>query len=360
MNVGAVDQNLAIGPVGRNTTADDMRKAATQFEALLLQQLTSALSSNGTDDESGEENLFGGDGGTGLAKQMFSEQLATTMAQSGGIGLSSLILSKFGGEQKPPTSSGSFNLSNAVTAMRDIKADSPEMPIKTRSAKAMPLIDRSAKAMPFSRPAFTGDPNDAQVISTFDDEIKADGVDPTLKNLVLDGRIVNSTRPRIAPGEPIREMVDASAMHGISPKLASAETVNYQYPVSGRLSSGFGNRFHPIDKVVKFHAGLDLAVPVGTTVSASAQGVVKFAGWDNGYGNLVVIEHPDGKETRYGHLSKLMVTANDQVSAGQPIALSGSTGKSTGPHLHFEIRENRQVVNPTKILSNVLPNTAER
>jgi murein DD-endopeptidase MepM/ murein hydrolase activator NlpD len=131
-------------------------------------------------------------------------------------------------------------------------------------------------------------------------------------------------------------------------------------PADGRISSTFGSRFHPIDKRVKFHGGLDIAVPTGSKVVASADGIVKFAGWKGGYGNVVIIEHPDGSETLYGHNSKLMVTEGQKVGGGDPISLSGSTGKSTGPHLHFEMRRNGQLVNPSKFLSNVLSNTAER
>jgi murein DD-endopeptidase MepM/ murein hydrolase activator NlpD len=136
--------------------------------------------------------------------------------------------------------------------------------------------------------------------------------------------------------------------------------VSFNFPVRGRISSGFGNRFHPIDKIVKFHTGLDIAVPKGTRVDAAAEGTVVFAGPKGGYGNLVIIRHPDGKETRYGHLQKILVSAGESVTSRQQIALSGSTGKSTGPHLHFEIRENGEILNPLKYLSNVLPKSADR
>ncbi len=105
---------------------------------------------------------------------------------------------------------------------------------------------------------------------------------------------------------------------------------------------------------------MDIAVPTGTTVSAAAEGTVVFAGRKGGYGNLVIVEHPDGRETRYAHLSSISVTAGDPVTQGQPIALSGSTGKSTGPHLHFEIREDGVAVDPRQFLSNVLSGAAEK
>lgn len=98
------------------------------------------------------------------------------------------------------------------------------------------------------------------------------------------------------------------------------------------------------------HKGLDIAAPTGTTIVACGDGTVKFAGWYYGYGNLVRIEHGNGVETYYGHCSKLNVSTGDKVTAGQKIAEVGSTGDSTGPHLHLEIRLNGTVINPQKYL----------
>src|SRR6185369_7232444 len=98
---------------------DALRKAAMQFEAVLLQQLTSSLSNTNNDDD--EDSLFGSDGGTGLAKQMFSEQLATTMAQSGGIGLTDMIMRQSGADQTKAASNGNKSLSNAISAVKEIK-----------------------------------------------------------------------------------------------------------------------------------------------------------------------------------------------------------------------------------------------
>ncbi len=125
---------------------------------------------------------------------------------------------------------------------------------------------------------------------------------------------------------------------------------NYVYPLWGRLSSTFGRRKAPKRGASTFHKGIDIAVPIGTAVMASCGGTVSRAGWGSGYGYCVYIDHPDGKSTRYGHLSKVLVKAGQKVSQGQKIALSGNTGVSTGPHLHFEILVGGSQVNPLKYL----------
>ena len=126
----------------------------------------------------------------------------------------------------------------------------------------------------------------------------------------------------------------------------------YVYPISGgRLSSGFGKRKAPKKGASTYHKGLDFAVPTGTAIRASCGGVVTRAGWGSGYGYCVYIKHPDGKETRYGHCSKVLVKAGQTVKQGEKIALSGNTGVSTGPHLHFEILVGGSQVNPLKYLN---------
>ena len=122
-------------------------------------------------------------------------------------------------------------------------------------------------------------------------------------------------------------------------------------PISGgRLSSSFGPRKAPKKGASTYHKGIDWAVPTGTAVFASCGGTVAKAGWGSGYGYVVYINHEDGSQTRYGHLSKVLVKAGQTVKQGERIALSGNTGVSTGPHLHFEILMNGKQVNPAKYL----------
>ena len=126
----------------------------------------------------------------------------------------------------------------------------------------------------------------------------------------------------------------------------------YIKPISGgRQSSGFGRRNAPKRGASTYHKGIDWATPTGTAVFASCGGTVAKAGWGSGYGYVVYINHPDGRQTRYGHLSKILVSAGQTVSQGQKIALSGNTGVSTGPHLHFEILIGGSQVNPLNYLN---------
>ena len=139
------------------------------------------------------------------------------------------------------------------------------------------------------------------------------------------------------------------------PKIVERGTIvppTYIKPISGgRLTSGFGRRSAPKKGASTYHKGVDWATPVGTAVVASSSGTVTRAGWGSGYGYCVYIKHADGRETRYGHLSKVLVSTGQKVSQGQKIALSGNTGVSTGPHLHFEILINGSQVNPLNYLN---------
>src|SRR3984893_3776285 len=123
------------------------------------------------------------------------------------------------------------------------------------------------------------------------------------------------------------------------------------WPVDGKLESGFGARRNPFGGTsYEFHAGQDIEVPWGTSVVAGAKGKVTFVGWQHGYGQLVIIDHGGGLTTRYGHLSELDVELGQEVGRGEFIGRVGSTGRSTGPHLHYEIRINDLPVNPLQYL----------
>ena len=151
------------------------------------------------------------------------------------------------------------------------------------------------------------------------------------------------------------EIIKEEVTYEAVPKIVERGTKippTYIKPISGgRLSSGFGKRTAPKRGASTYHKGVDWATPTGTPVYASCGGTVTKAGWGSGYGYVVYITHPDGRQTRYAHLSKVLVSAGQTVSQGQKIALSGNTGVSTGPHLHFEILINGSQVNPLNYLN---------
>ncbi|WP_051321422.1 peptidoglycan DD-metalloendopeptidase family protein [Chrysiogenes arsenatis] len=138
--------------------------------------------------------------------------------------------------------------------------------------------------------------------------------------------------------------------------IRSAQQLNDQYaqygrkftaPIStGEISSEFGMRKDPFTGEKRMHQGVDIAAPIGTPIQSVGSGTVTFAGDMGGYGNVVIVQHAGGFESRYAHASALLVREGDQIQAGDTIALVGSTGRSTGPHLHFEIRKDSQAINP--------------
>ena len=150
--------------------------------------------------------------------------------------------------------------------------------------------------------------------------------------------------------EKSREIIDEVVLKEPVKKIVEVGTQTpptYIKPLSGgRQTSGYGRRRAPTKGASTNHRAIDWATPTGTAIWASCGGTVSVAGWQSGYGYVVYINHPDGNQTRYGHLSKILVSTGQKVKQGQKIALSGNTGRSTGPHLHFELRVNGTPVNP--------------
>ncbi len=154
------------------------------------------------------------------------------------------------------------------------------------------------------------------------------------------------------------QRIDLSILYGqpqpepmaVSGKTAEPENA-FLTPVSGDITSGFGMRIHPIDHVPHFHYGVDIAAPAGTPISVAAPGVVAFAGQRGGYGNCVDIDHGNGWLTRYAHLERVSVGVGQIITGGDRIGHVGSTGRTTGPHLHLEIHQNGRRINPLSVVS---------
>ena len=157
------------------------------------------------------------------------------------------------------------------------------------------------------------------------------------------------------PGARPEALAETPSAKGKTEKTSVAKTSggvsrSYRWPVMGKINSPFGWRRHPITRRQDFHTGLDIKAGRGTVIRSSRDGRVAYAGWMGGYGKVVVVEHSDGQSTLYAHCSSLLVRQGAKGSVGQNIARVGSTGRTTGPHLHFEIRKGNSPVNPLKYL----------
>ncbi|MDQ6676468.1 MAG: M23 family metallopeptidase [Acidobacteriota bacterium] len=126
------------------------------------------------------------------------------------------------------------------------------------------------------------------------------------------------------------------------------------WPVDGRLMGGFGSRSDPFSGEGAYHTGVDISAPTGTQIRATADGRVQFAGFYNGYGRLVIIDHGNNYQTYYAHLSSANVTEGQEIRRGQTVGAVGTTGRSTGPHLHYEVRIGSSPVNPYRFLQKTV------
>lgn len=207
-------------------------------------------------------------------------------------------------------------------------------------------------------------------LTTLSDEatLKTDKIVGTLQSIGIQPKLPASDAD--AEGGPLLPPVDG-APDASSPSLiddandvalaldryqaakSAADLAPVHKPVAtmSRISSIFGNRKDPFTGRLAFHPGIDFASPQGTTVLSAGKGTVSFVGQINGYGNVVEVTHAGGLITRYGHLSAFLVKQGDAVDTGSPIARVGSTGRSTGPHLHFEVRRADSAVDPAPYLN---------
>lgn len=129
-----------------------------------------------------------------------------------------------------------------------------------------------------------------------------------------------------------------------------SRAVSFIWPVDGKVTDAFGWRIHPITGKRQFHNGIDIAAPSGTPVKSVASGTVELTGWSEGYGRIVIISHGEGYQTKYGHLSRYVVSTGQKVSRGESIGYVGESGNATGPHCHFEVEAGGQAVNPKDYL----------
>ncbi len=207
----------------------------------------------------------------------------------------------------------------------------------------------SAILVSAAAPAFANTANSASTTTTASADVvqplhDADGTmvengDTRFKSLFASWTAIERTAPTVGTGEVVTAYSSPIAQRAIS--------VPSRMPLEGAaLTSSFGMRTHPVLGGRRQHQGIDLAAPSGTPVYATADGVIGRADWYSSYGLYISINHGASMETRYAHLSRLAVAAGDNVKKGDLIGYVGSTGRSTGPHLHYEVRVEGLAVNP--------------
>jgi murein DD-endopeptidase MepM/ murein hydrolase activator NlpD len=155
----------------------------------------------------------------------------------------------------------------------------------------------------------------------------------------------------MAASKQVEEMLRRSSYATATPAAVGGGSGAMLWPMAGPVTSEFGWRVHPITGTQKFHSGVDIGGDYGQPIAAAQGGTVEYAGWISGYGNAVIISHGGGISTLYGHCQSLAVGVGQQVSRGETIAYCGSTGNSTGPHVHFEIRVDDVQVDPLGYVS---------
>jgi murein DD-endopeptidase MepM/ murein hydrolase activator NlpD len=159
-------------------------------------------------------------------------------------------------------------------------------------------------------------------------------------------QVIEGIRARKADFEAQYNAVQAQIAAMVSRGNPTPGNHRFIWPVNGPVTSPFGPRSHPIYGGTRMHTGVDIAASQGTPIKAAGDGVVKMAGWNGGYGNWTLVDHGGGLATGYGHQSRIAVSVGQHVSTGQVIGYVGSTGASTGPHLHWEVRVNGNPVDP--------------
>ena len=292
----------------------ELRKACADFEAIFIQKLWQQMRATVPKEgylHSKEEDMY---------MSLYDQALAEKLARRGGIGLGNLLFSQ----------------------------------LQKRLVKASAEVDPASVSIKFSQKRRKEEIKNVQKQNQELEKLLANEKDPLKKVELLARQIEASAGP--GKGGVPAELFHPLELQKKSVPVVSPEnqhttdnintTVSFHCPVQGKISSGFGWRIDPFTGKRAWHAGIDLAVPEGTPVEACWPGKVVFAGEKGGYGKVVILEHKNGYHTVYGHNAKILVQEGEFVSAGQRIALSGNTGRSTGPHLHFEVRKGDVALNP--------------
>uniref|UniRef100_I2Q2W0 Metalloendopeptidase-like membrane protein n=1 Tax=Desulfovibrio sp. U5L TaxID=596152 RepID=I2Q2W0_9BACT len=314
LRVDALQKGLS----GGKTKEAKLREACQGFESVFISQLFAKM--RATVPKDGilhghyEDQYY----------SMFDKAMSDKMAADGGIGLADMMYRQLKGKVLGQDE-GVAGKGDIVPANRLAPAHIPA----GQAGHADPALAASGQA------GAAGLPEDDE------DDDGAAAADPTLATALA--------RPGV---DSLAASHDRAQATPVDPAAAAAQAaVPLSAPVTGDITSEYGWRSDPFKGKRAWHAGMDIAAASGSQVSACWDGTVVFAGTKGGYGNVVEIEHPGGWKSVYGHLRDYSVKAGDTVAAGGKIAEVGSTGRSTGPHLHFELRRGGETVDPETMLA---------
>jgi murein DD-endopeptidase MepM/ murein hydrolase activator NlpD len=273
----------------------------------------------------------------------FDMEMATVMARGGGIGLGDMIFEQLRQSQVQATkNSDPVGKPMGMTILPPVQADpSPMQEMESTADRHAPLAATHTQVasvqghyVPLGRPEIP-----------LPDSVQLPGTTSTMSMVRSLAQSIEE-RGGVVPEHP-------GFVDGLKPVRNSAapgpQLPPMQWPLEGRVSSGFGWRRDPFTGEQAWHSGVDLVATKGTSIGAAWDGRVVFVGQRGGYGNMVVLEHAGGWRSYYAHNDQNMVKVGDKVQAGQRIATVGSSGRSTGPHLHFEIRQGSMAWNPKQI-----------
>ena len=336
----------------------ELREACQGFESIFInklwKQMRDSLPKEGYLHSREEEAYL----------SMFDQELANKMSEAGGIGLADMLYEQL----KSQTEDASrYTLPSRAREVKEIEPLDPDF----FKADTKPF-DGTAESL--YTPLDQILPQNAEVLPPpAADPAKANNTSVNPQNIMklaataLAGQIET---PRQTPQmrqfeelvKKIEQQGEQAGNEGGPVPLSSDEIKGVppgplsmmQWPTEGQVSSNFGWRKDPFTGKKAFHGGIDLAAPEGTPVNACWDGTVIFSGDKGGYGNMVIIEHADGWQSYYGHNSANTVQVGDEVKAGQKIAEVGNTGRSTGPHLHFEIRQDKLAWDPKQIQDRLM------
>lgn len=333
------------------TREQRLREACEGFESIFVQKLWKQMRTNVPKEgylHSKDEEFW---------QDMFDKELSQKMTKAGGIGLSDMLFEQL---QSKLEGAGRATAPSRIVNPLPVKSLSSS-PVKVQEPVAIdadlytPVKEESpiTPIQPIPRP---------EVPPEFSVEDRAvyEKVEQLANKLLSQAEKTPNFEPSIPQpaSTPSDHMTDGSTQISTSgmggPSLRSPDMGMLDWPLPGRITSGFGWRNSPFTGEREWHAGVDIAGNIGDPIAAAWDGKVVFAGEKEGYGNLVVLEHAGGWRSYYGHTSKMDVQEGDVVHSGNKIAEVGNTGRSTGPHLHFEIRQGELAWNPEQVRSRLM------